>query len=677
LASGAPDTGDLISIPALLARNARAYGARPAYREKEFGIWQCWSWAEAEAEIRAMAAGFLVLGVERGDTVAVIGRNRPALYWAMVAAQMTGAIPVPLYQDAVAEEMAYVLDHCGARFVVAGDQEQVDKVLEIAGRLPALEHMMYLDPRGLRKYDHTKLHALDNIIAEGRLALDRLGRELAARIAEIDDDTTCVMLYTSGTTGKPKGVVLSNRNIIATARASCEFDNLGQDEEVLAYLPMAWVGDFIFSIGQAYWAGFCVNCPESADTMMTDLREIGPTYFFAPPRVFETVLTNVMIRMEDAGDLKHGLFHHFMAFAKDKGEAYGIPKMRRKQSTPTLRRRLRWLFRYSMGIGFAIETLIENAVKLAVVRLRHPLEARKHFRGRGPLLNLYPQPLRDYFEYRTGDVLIFGPLKNTLGLSRVRVAYTAGEAIGPEIFDFYRSLGINLKQLYGQTEASVFITQQPDGEVRSDTVGVPSPGVEVKIGEAGEVYYRSPGTFRGILQERRIDRVHQGPRRLGRHRGCRVLRTRYRASADHRPRQGCGQDGRWQPVRAQICREQAEILPRYPGGGGVRRRPRPLLRLHQYRPDGGWQLGRTQQHRLCQLSGTGPAPARAGHDPRPCGNGEPKRGRGPDAVGLPDPPLSGAAQGTRCRRRGTDPHAESAPQHHFREICRSGDGSPR
>jgi long-chain acyl-CoA synthetase len=434
LASGAPDTGDLISIPALLARNARAYGARPAYREKEFGIWQCWSWAEAEAEIRAMAAGFLVLGVERGDTVAVIGRNRPALYWAMVAAQMTGAIPVPLYQDAVAEEMAYVLDHCGARFVVAGDQEQVDKVLEIAGRLPALEHMMYLDPRGLRKYDHTKLHALDNIIAEGRLALDRLGRELEARIGEIGHDTICVMLYTSGTTGKPKGVVLSNRNIIATARASCEFDNLGQDEEVLAYLPMAWVGDFIFSIGQAYWAGFCVNCPESADTMMTDLREIGPTYFFAPPRVFETVLTNVMIRMEDAGDLKHGLFHHFMAFAKDKGETYGIPKMRRKQSTPTLRRRLRWLFRYSMGIGFAIETLIENAVKLAVVRLRHPLEARKHFRGRGPLLNLYPQPLRDYFEYRTGDVLIFGPLKNTLGLSRVRVAYTAGEAIGPEIF---------------------------------------------------------------------------------------------------------------------------------------------------------------------------------------------------------------------------------------------------
>jgi long-chain acyl-CoA synthetase len=563
LASGAPDTGDLISIPALLARNARAYGARPAYREKEFGIWQCWSWAEAEAEIRAMAAGFLVLGVERGDTVAVIGRNRPALYWAMVAAQMTGAIPVPLYQDAVAEEMAYVLDHCGARFVVAGDQEQVDKVLEIAGRLPALEHMMYLDPRGLRKYDHTKLHALDNIIAEGRLALDRLGRELEARIGEIGHDTICVMLYTSGTTGKPKGVVLSNRNIIATARASCEFDNLGQDEEVLAYLPMAWVGDFIFSIGQAYWAGFCVNCPESADTMMTDLREIGPTYFFAPPRVFETVLTNVMIRMEDAGDLKHGLFHHFMAFAKDKGETYGIPKMRRKQSTPTLRRRLRWLFRYSMGIGFAIETLIENAVKLAVVRLRHPLEARKHFRGRGPLLNLYPQPLRDYFEYRTGDVLIFGPLKNTLGLSRVRVAYTAGRGD--------RTGNLRVLALSGnQPEAAL----RPDGGQRLHHPAArwracvpirwvcPAPGVEVKIGDSGEVYLPLSRHLRRILQERRGDRVHQGSPRAGSRPGdagyLRGPESGQLRIIDRAKDVGKMADG--SALRAEIRREQAEVL---------------------------------------------------------------------------------------------------------------------
>ena len=486
---------DLQSIPALLARNVQRFGGLPAYREKEFGIWQSWTWAEANEEIRAMAMGFLSVGVERGDHIAIIGRNRPRHYWAMVAAQMCGAVPVPLYQDAVAEEMAYVLEHCGARFVVCGDQEQVDKVVEIEDRIQSIQHVMYADRRGMRKYDHSRMNALEDIQAEGRAGHYRFEAEIDARIAELDYDSTCVMLYTSGTTGKPKGVVLSNRNIIETAKNSAEFDHLAQGEEVLAYLPMAWVGDFIFSVGQAMWSGFTVNCPESAATMMTDLREIGPTYFFAPPRVFEGQLTQVMIRMEDAGDLKHGLFKYFMEFAKTKGETYGMPKLRTKRSRPTLRRRVRWAYRFMMGIGFAIETLVENAIRLALVKLRHPIHTREHFKARGPLLNIYPQPLRDYFTYRTGEVLVYGPLKNTLGLSRIRVAYTAGEAIGPEIFDFYRSLGINLKQLYGQTEASVFITQQPDGQVRSDTVGVPSPGVEVKIGDNGEVYYRSPGTF--------------------------------------------------------------------------------------------------------------------------------------------------------------------------------------
>ncbi|RJL18344.1 AMP-binding protein [Paracoccus siganidrum] len=424
--------GELHSVPALLARNVARFGNRPAYREKEFGIWQSWTWAEAADEIRALALGFLVLGLRQGDYVAVIGRNRPAHYWAMVAAQMCGAVPVPLYQDAVAEEMAYVLDHCGARFVICGDQEQVDKVLEVGARAPAIEHIVYTDKRGMRKYDHSHMNALADVQAEGRAAAARLGDELDGRIAALGYDDTCVMLYTSGTTGKPKGVVLSNRNIIETGRNTCEFDRLTEKEEVLAYLPMAWVGDFIFSIAQAYSAGFTVNCPESAQTMMTDLREIGPTYFFAPPRVFEGQLTSVMIRMEDASRLKQRLFRHFMAVARRVGPA---------------------------------------------------------------LLDGQPVGFGDRISYALGKFLVYGPLKNTLGFSRIRVGYTAGEAIGPEIFDFYRSLGINLKQLYGQTEASVFITQQPDGQVRSDTVGVPSPGVEVKIAENGEVFYRGPGTF--------------------------------------------------------------------------------------------------------------------------------------------------------------------------------------
>lgn len=432
MANITPPAGAPQSVPALLRRNAAQFGTRDAYREKEYGIWQSWTWSQTLDEIEALSLGLIGLGLNRGDFVAIIGRNRPALYWSMVAVEMAGGVPVPLYQDAVSEEMTYVLEHCGARFVIGGDQEQVDKALEAQETLPGLEHIVYVEPRGMRKYDHGALHALTAVQADGRADRDRLLGELQAREAELTYDSTCVMLYTSGTTGKPKGVVLSNRNIIETSKSSCEFDGLRMEDEVLAYLPMAWVGDFIFSIGQAYWTGFCVNCPESADTMMTDLREIGPTYFFAPPRVFETLLTSVMIRMEDAGRFKKGLFVRAMARAKTIG-----PKI--LDGKP-----------------------VSGAEKLA---------------------------------YAIDNILVIGPLKNTLGMSRVRVGYTAGEAIGPEIFDFYRALGINLKQLYGQTEASVFITQQPDSEVRPDTVGVPSPGVELRIGDNGEVFYRSPGTF--------------------------------------------------------------------------------------------------------------------------------------------------------------------------------------
>ena len=422
-----------VSLIRLVRRNAELYSKKPAYREKEFGIWQSWSWAQASTEIDNLSYGLLSLGIKQGDHVAILGRNRPYFYWAMVAIQAAGGVPVPIYQDSVADEVCYVLDHCKARFVFAENQEQVDKVLDIKDQLASLDSLIYLDSRGMRKYDKSNLHDYRAIQKQGADQPAKMKAELEKRIDAQTDDTTCAMLYTSGTTGRPKGVVLSNRNILATAKASSEFDNLTVDDSVLAYLPMAWVGDFIFSIGQAIWTGFCVNCPESTDTMQHDLKEIGPSYFFAPPRYFESILTDVMIRMEDAGAFKQAMFRYFMAHAREVGGQ-----------------------------------ILDGKASVGLV---------------------------DRLKYSLGSVMIYGPLKNTAGMSNVRVGYTAGEAIGPEIFDFYRSLGINLKQLYGQTEASVFITQQPDGEVRSDTVGVPSPGVELKIADNGEVFYRSAGVF--------------------------------------------------------------------------------------------------------------------------------------------------------------------------------------
>ena len=428
----AADAAALDTFPKLLANNARRRPERPAAREKDLGIWQTWTWSQVAEEVRALACGLAALGLKRGDKIAIVGDNRPRLYWTMTAAQVLGAVPVPLYQDSVAEEMAFVVDHAEVRFAMVEDQEQVDKLLAIKANNPRIEQIVYDDDRGLRHYDQDFLHSFEDIQAKGR-AYDRANAGFyEAEVAKGKGEDIAIILYTSGTTGQPKGVVLSFANLVQTARNTIEFDGLTEDEDVLAYLPMAWVGDHLFSYGQSYVAGFCVSCPESSDTVLSDLRELGPTYFFAVPRIFESVLTTVMIRMEDAGWIKRRMFHYFMAVAKRCG-----------------------------------------------IRI---LDGR-------------PVSIGDRLLYGLGRLLIYGPLLNTLGFSRIRVAYTAGEAIGPDIFDFYRSLGVNLKQLYGSTEASVSITAQPDGEVLPDTVGRPSPGVEIKITEAGEVMFRSPGVF--------------------------------------------------------------------------------------------------------------------------------------------------------------------------------------
>jgi long-chain acyl-CoA synthetase len=429
-ASGAslPET-----FPRLLMQHAQVRGHRPAMREKDLGIWQSWSWAEVADEVAAMACGLAELGFKRGDRLAIVGDNRPRLYWAMCAAQVLGGVPVPLYQDAVAQEMVFVLQDAAIKIAIVEDQEQVDKLLEVRDQCPLLEHIVYDDPRGLRHYTQTFLHGLDEVLAMGRIHHRNQPDFIAEEIAKGSAEDVSIMLYTSGTTGKPKGVCQTHRAFIAAARGGMAVDHLAADGNILSYLPMAWVGDHLFSYAQALVAGFTVNCPESGETVMIDMREIGPSYYFAPPRVFENLLTQVMIRMEDAGRLKRAMFHYFMKVAKRCG---------------------------------------------------------------AEVLDGKPVGARDRLLYRLGNLLVFGPLRNVLGMSRVKVAYTAGAAIGPDLFRFYRSIGINLKQFYGQTETCAYVCMQPDGEIKFDSVGRPAPQVEVKIADNGEILVKGPMLLR-------------------------------------------------------------------------------------------------------------------------------------------------------------------------------------
>ncbi|MCI0548979.1 MAG: AMP-binding protein [Candidatus Rokubacteria bacterium] len=427
----------LDTFPKLAARNAQRIGAKVAIREKDLGIWQSHTWRDYADQARAIALGLASLGCARGDTVAIVGDNRPQLYWAILGTQALGGVPVPLYQDSIEQEMQYIVDHAEARFAVVEDQEQVDKLLHVRTACPRLEHIVYDDPRGMRRYRAPGLVSLADIETRGR-DFDRQHPGYFDReVAKGTGADIAIILYTSGTTGSPKGTMLSHANLILTARNSIAHEGLTADEEVLAYLPMAWAGDHLFSYAQSIESGFTTNCPESAATVLSDLREIGPTYFFAPPRIWESILTAVMIRIDDAWWPKRRMVHAFLAVAR------GVEEARRARRPLSLRE-----------------------------RLLHPL----------------------------GRVLVYGPLRDNLGMRRIRIAYTAGEAISPELLGFYRSLGINVKQVYGMTESSALVSIQRDGDVKLDTVGTPLPGVEIRISETGEVLYRSPGVFAGYYK---------------------------------------------------------------------------------------------------------------------------------------------------------------------------------
>jgi long-chain acyl-CoA synthetase len=425
------------TFPKLLLAHAAQRPQAAALREKHLGIWQTLTWQALATLVQDMAGGLAAAGLGKGDHLVVIGDNRPRLYAAMLAAQALGAIPVPLYQDAVAAECVFPINNAEVRFAVVEDQEQVDKLLEARAQCPQLAHIWFDDPRGLRHYEHAGLASIDALVEAGQAFQQTQPGQVRARIEQGSADDVAAMFFTSGTTGNPKGVVHSHRTLLDRAKAGADFDHLTEREEVLAYMPLAWIGQNIFSYAQWLACGYVVNCPESASTVSIDMKEIGPTYYFAPPRVFEGLLTSVTIRMEDAGRLKRALYGHFMALARRVG-----PR----------------------------------------------------------LMDGEPVGLADRLQYALGNLCMYGPLRNSLGLSRVRVAYTAGEAIGPDLFTFFRAIGVNLKQLYGSTETAVFVCLQPDHAVRADTVGVPIDGVEIKLTDSGEILVKSAGLLKGYYK---------------------------------------------------------------------------------------------------------------------------------------------------------------------------------
>ena len=428
---------DADTLPRLLQRNAQTFGARPAFREKDRGIWQSCTWREYHDHVRDFALGLAALGFKRGETLSVIGDNRPRLYWAQMAAQALGGMAVPVYQDSIARELQYVWNHSEASVIVAEDQEQVDKALSLKDQLPSLRHVIYDDPRGMTKYRFDWLRSFAEVEELGRKFGGGHAGYFEAEIAKGHTDDVAWICYTSGTTGSPKGAMLTHANNIATAHGAVKAEDIRPDDEWLAYLPMAWVGDTFYTLALSLVVGFTVNCPESPETVQRDLRELGPTTVLAPPRIWENMLTSVQVKAADSTRLK------------------------------------RWIFERFRGVAEQAEILRSDGKPV-------PL-------GRRLLCGL-------------GEFFVYGPVRDQLGLRRARWAYTGGAPLGPDTFRFFRSFGVNLKQVYGITETTGLVSLQPSGEADPTTAGRPIPGLEVTIGDKGEVLIRGAGVFKGYFK---------------------------------------------------------------------------------------------------------------------------------------------------------------------------------
>src|SRR5436190_2471328 len=425
------------TFPKLLLENAGRLGDRAALGEKGLGIWRETSWRRYGERVRALSRGLEALGLERGGKVAIIGDNRPEWVIGELAAQSAGAASIGIYQDSTLTEVAYVIDHCDAKFVIAEDQEQVDKILGMIDQLPKITHVVYADPRGLRRYKHDKLISFEEVERRGRELHAKEPERFARNVAAGQASDLAMICYTSGTTGSPKGAMLSFANLLNMAMNLHQVDPRRPTDEFVSFLPLPWIGEQMMSVATALAIGFTINFPEEPETALHDVREIGPNVMFAPPRIWEGLNSTVQVKIMDTTPLK------------------------------------RFLYERLMPVGY----------KIADLRLEKG--------GVSPLWRLL---------YFVAYWLLFRPLKDRLGLLNLRSATTGGAALGPDVFRFFHAMGVRLKQIYGQTEISGISCIHRDDRIKFHTVGEPIPETEVRISESGEILSRSPAVFRGYYK---------------------------------------------------------------------------------------------------------------------------------------------------------------------------------
>ncbi|MBV8189263.1 MAG: AMP-binding protein [Alphaproteobacteria bacterium] len=437
------DEAKTSTLPKLLQRNAEQYPHGAGIREKTRGVWQTYDWTAYRDNVRDFALGLAALGFTRGDKLSVVGDNRPQLYFAQLAAQALGGVSVPVYQDSIAAELVYVLNHAETSIIVAEDQEQVDKALSLKAELPELRWIIFDDPRGLAFYDDPLLRSFESVLEEGRAFAKAHPGFFEAELEKGAPDDIAMFAYTSGTTGNPKGAMISHRNMIEASEAFIEVNEIKPGDNWLSYLPMAWLGDAAFTIGMALVARLTANCPESPETVQRDLRELGPDAMLAPPRIWENMLTQMQIKAADASPMKRRVYEHFRALAERCELQQGDGK---------------------------------------------------------------PLSFGDRLGLALGEILVYGPVRDQLGLRKARWCYTGGAPLGPDTYRFFRSFGVNLKQVYGATEASALISCQPDAEANPNTVGRPIPRIEVTIDDRGEVLLRGPNVFLGYFKQDEVTR---------------------------------------------------------------------------------------------------------------------------------------------------------------------------